>query len=166
MIQTILTETGLEPRWLELEITESMLMDNIQQAIEILTELKSLGVTIAIDDFGTGYSSLSYLTQLPVDKLKVDRSFVSNLPESARHTAITTAIIAMAQRLKLQVVAEGVETSPQADFLLGNQCNILQGYLYSRPVSSDSLVDELGLLQQRMSLAPRQPLHLVPPIHS
>lgn len=166
MIQTILTDTGLEPRWLELEITESMLMDNIQQAIEILTELKSLGVTIAIDDFGTGYSSLSYLTQLPVDKLKVDRSFVSNLPESARHTAITTAIIAMAQRLKLQVVAEGVETSPQADFLLGNQCNILQGYLYSRPVSSDSLVDELGLLQQRMSLDPRQPLHLVPPIHS
>lgn len=139
MVRRVLAETGLEPKWLELEITESMLMDNIEQAISILTELKALGVTIAIDDFGTGYSSLSYLTQLPVDKLKVDRSFVSNLPESQRHTAITTAIIAMAQRLKLQVVAEGVETRPQAQFLSSHQCNILQGYLFCHPVGADEL---------------------------
>lgn len=139
MVRRVLAETGLEAKWLELEITESMLMDDIEQAINILTELKALGVTIAIDDFGTGYSSLSYLTQLPVDKLKVDRSFVSNLPESPRHTAITTAIIAMAQRLKLQVVAEGVETQPQAHFLSSHQCNILQGYLFCRPVGADEL---------------------------
>ncbi len=149
LVREVLTETQLEPRWLELEITESMLMDNIEQAIEILTELKKLGVTVTIDDFGTGYSSLSYLTQLPVDKLKVDRSFVSNLPESARHTAITTAIIAMAQRLKLQVVAEGVETASQANFLLDNQCNILQGFLFSPPVNPESLdqtLTQLGLM--------------------
>jgi len=139
MISDVLNQTGLEPRWLELEITESMLMDNIDQAISILTELKALGVTIAIDDFGTGYSSLSYLTQLPVDKLKVDRSFVSNLPDSPRHTAITTAIIAMAQRLHLQVVAEGVETQSQATFLRSHQCHILQGYLYCKPVDAADL---------------------------
>jgi len=139
MIRRVLTETGLEPQWLELEITESMLMDNIDQAISILSELKALGVAIAIDDFGTGYSSLSYLTQLPVDKLKVDRSFVNNLPGCPRHTAITTAIIAMAQRLNLQIVAEGVETEQQASFLTGHQCNILQGFLFCHPVSAEDL---------------------------
>ena len=150
MISKTLQETGLDPRWLELEITESMLMDNIEQAIEILSELKALGVTIAIDDFGTGYSSLSYLTRLPVDKLKVDRSFVSNLPDSPRHTAITTAIIAMAQRLRLQVVAEGVETQPQAAFLHGHHCFILQGYLYGRPVEASELPAQMLSLEQRM----------------
>lgn len=148
MVRKTLRETGLDPRWLELEITESMLMDNIEQAIDILTELKALGVTIAIDDFGTGYSSLSYLTRLPVDKLKVDRSFVSNLPESPRHTAIATAIIAMAQRLRLQVVAEGVETQPQASFLHNHQCSIVQGYLYGRPVDAAGLLDQMKTLEQ------------------
>ncbi|MDO9519511.1 MAG: EAL domain-containing protein [Pseudohongiella sp.] len=152
MIRKTLQETGLEPQWLELEITESMLMDNIEQAIDILTELKAIGVTIAIDDFGTGYSSLSYLTRLPVDKLKVDRSFVSNLPESPRHTAIATAIIAMAQRLRLQVVAEGVETQPQADFLHGHQCSILQGYLFGRPVDASELPAQMLDLEKRISL--------------
>lgn len=150
MISHTLQETGLEPRWLELEITESMLMDNIEQAISILTELKALGVTIAIDDFGTGYSSLSYLTRLPVDKLKVDRTFVSNLPESPRHTAIATAIIAMAQRLRLQVVAEGVETQPQAAFLHRHQCSLLQGYLYGRPVDATELPAQIRSLEQRL----------------
>ncbi|HLT62996.1 MAG TPA: EAL domain-containing protein, partial [Pseudohongiella sp.] len=148
MIRRTLRETGLDPRFLELEITESMLMDNIEQAITILTELKTLGVTIAIDDFGTGYSSLSYLTRLPVDKLKVDRSFVSNLPESPRHTAIATAIIAMAQRLRLQVVAEGVETEPQASFLHSHQCSIVQGYLYGRPVEGNGLLEHMKQLEQ------------------
>lgn len=149
MVCRVLAETGLEPRWLELEITESMLMDNIDQAISILSELKALGVAIAIDDFGTGYSSLSYLTQLPVDKLKVDRSFVSNLPDSPRHTAITTAIIAMAQRLNLQVVAEGVETEPQASFLTGHQCNILQGFLFCHPVSAADLPQQMLRMEGR-----------------
>ncbi|HDZ09978.1 putative bifunctional diguanylate cyclase/phosphodiesterase [Pseudohongiella sp.] len=151
MVRRVLSETGLAPQWLELEITESMLMDNIDQAISILSELKALGVAIAIDDFGTGYSSLSYLTQLPVDKLKVDRSFVSNLPDSPRHTAITTAIIAMAQRLNLQVVAEGVETEPQASFLTEHQCNILQGFLFCHPVSADDLPAQMTRMESRFS---------------
>jgi diguanylate cyclase (GGDEF)-like protein/PAS domain S-box-containing protein len=158
MIRKTLRETGLDPRCLELEITESMLMDDIEQAIAILTELKSLGVTIAIDDFGTGYSSLSYLTRLPVDKLKVDRSFVSNLPESPRHTAIATAIIAMAQRLRLQVVAEGVETQPQANFLHSHQCSIVQGYLYGPPVEASGLAEQLKQLDQTMRSWAPEPL--------
>lgn len=152
MIRRTLEETGLEPQSLELEITESMLMDDIEQAIDILSELKALGVTIAIDDFGTGYSSLSYLTRLPVDKLKVDRSFVSNLPESARHTAIATAIIAMAQRLRLLVVAEGVETQPQASFLHSHQCAILQGYLFGEPVAGTELPARIAELEARMQI--------------
>ncbi|WP_339857845.1 putative bifunctional diguanylate cyclase/phosphodiesterase [Pseudohongiella acticola] len=151
MVRRILSETGLAPRWLELEITESMLMDNIEQAISILTELKSIGVAIAIDDFGTGYSSLSYLTQLPVDKLKVDRSFVNKLPDCPRHTAITTAIIAMAQRLNLQVVAEGVETEPQASFLSSHQCNIQQGYLFCHPVSAAELPAQMIRMKSHLA---------------
>jgi diguanylate cyclase (GGDEF)-like protein/PAS domain S-box-containing protein len=147
MVKGILEETGLDARWLELEITESILMDNIDQAIVILQQLKDLGLTITIDDFGTGYSSLSYLTRLPVDKLKVDRSFICNLPDDRSHMAITTAIIAMAQKLNMQVVAEGVETHQQVDFLRMNQCSVLQGYLFCRPVSSFDLSDSITRLQ-------------------
>lgn len=161
MVQQVLAETGLAARWLELEITESMLMDNIDQAISILSELKALGVAIAIDDFGTGYSSLSYLTQLPVDKLKVDRSFISNLPDSPRHTAITTAIIAMAQRLRLQVVAEGVETEPQASFLTDHQCNILQGFLFCHPVSAADLPQHILRMEDRFNTSKASPLVIV-----
>ena len=155
MVGSILKQTGLDPRFLEFEITESMLMNDIEQAIGILSELKALGVNIAIDDFGTGYSSLSYLTRLPVDKLKVDRSFVSSLPESVRHSAIATAIIAMAQHLRLQVVAEGVETQSQASFLTEHQCFIMQGYLYGRPVSAADLpvlMSDIELGFQRVTL--------------
>ncbi|MES3008528.1 MAG: EAL domain-containing protein [Pseudomonadota bacterium] len=148
MVKGILEETSLDACWLELEITESMLMDNIDQAIVILQQLKDLGLTISIDDFGTGYSSLSYLTRLPVDKLKVDRSFICNLPEDRSHMAITTAIIAMAQKLNMQVVAEGVETHQQVDFLRLNQCNVLQGYLFCRPVSSGDLSSSIVRLQR------------------
>ncbi|MEX2333013.1 MAG: EAL domain-containing protein [Pseudohongiella sp.] len=161
MVRRVLTETGLEPQWLELEITESMLMDNISQAINILSELKALGVAIAIDDFGTGYSSLSYLTQLPVDKLKIDRSFISNLPDSPRHSAITTAIIAMAQRLRLQVVAEGVETEPQASFLTDHQCNILQGFLFCHPVSAEDLPHHIAHMKGRFSAGTQSAMPLV-----
>lgn len=150
MVRRTLEQTGLDPRWLELEITESMLMDDIEQAIEILKELKALGVTIAIDDFGTGHSSISHLTRLPVDKLKVDRSFVRNLPESTRHTAIATAIIAMAQHLRMSVVAEGVETQAQATFLEGYQCFILQGFLYGRAVSAEDLPRLMSDIEQRI----------------
>ncbi len=150
MVKLILKETNLEARWLELEITESMLMDDIDQAIVILQQLKELGLTISIDDFGTGYSSLNYLTRLPIDKLKVDRSFVCNLPHNKSHMAITTAIIAMAQKLDMQVVAEGVETTQQVDFLRLNQCNVLQGYLFCKPVSSADLVSHITRVQSAL----------------
>ncbi|MDP2140409.1 MAG: EAL domain-containing protein [Gammaproteobacteria bacterium] len=147
LVKVILRETDLEAKWLELEITESMLMDNIDQAIGILQQLKELGLTISIDDFGTGYSSLNYLTRLPIDKLKVDRSFVCNLPDDKSHMAITTAIIAMAQKLGMQVIAEGVETTQQVDFLRLHQCNVLQGYLFCAPVSSHDLISHITRLQ-------------------
>jgi len=152
MVKLILKETGLEARWLELEITESMLMDDIDQAISILQELKTLGLNISIDDFGTGYSSLNYLTRLPIDKLKVDRSFISNLPDDKSHMAITTTIIAMAQKLGMKVVAEGVETLQQLDFLRLNQCNVLQGYLFCAPVSSNDLIGHITRLQDSLDL--------------
>lgn len=150
MVRQTLEQTELDPQWLELEITESMLMDDIEQAIEILTKLKALGVTIAIDDFGTGHSSLSYLTRLPVDKLKVDRSFVRNLPESERHTAVATAIIAMAEHLRMCVVAEGVETQAQATFLESYRCFILQGFLYGRAVSVQDLPVLMSDIEHRI----------------
>lgn len=150
MLKVILKETELEAHWLELEIAESMLLDNVEQAIGILRELKKLGVNISIDDFGTGYSSLNYLTRLPIDKLKVDRSFVSNLPDDKGHMAITTAIISLAQKLDMKVVAEGVETLQQADFLRLNQCNVLQGFLFCAPVSSNDLIGHITRLQSSL----------------
>lgn len=154
LVRSVLDETGLEPRWLELEITESMLMDDIEQAIGILNELKKLGLTISIDDFGTGYSSLNYLTQLPVDKLKVDRSFVSNLPDNSSHMAITTAIIAMAQKLGMEVLAEGVETDRQVEFLLKNQCHMLQGFLFSKPIAAEDLGRQIESLTKSLNEPP------------
>ncbi|MDX1490404.1 MAG: EAL domain-containing protein [Pseudohongiellaceae bacterium] len=153
LVKSVLDETNLDPQYLELEITESMLMDNIDQAIDILRQLKALGLTVSIDDFGTGYSSLNYLTRLPVDKLKVDRSFVCNLPHDESHMAITTTIIAMAKQLNMQVIAEGVETKDQLHFLMSKQCNVLQGYLFGAPVSSRELIPNLERLQGQL-LAP------------
>lgn len=157
MVKRILDETKLDAKYLELEITESMLMDNIDQAIDILQQLKTLGLTVSIDDFGTGYSSLSYLTRLPIDKLKVDRSFVCNLPHDASHMAITTTIITMAQQLKLDVIAEGVETNEQVECLLNKHCHVLQGYLFSMPVSAQELVPCLERLQAQLSTIEHNP---------
>jgi diguanylate cyclase (GGDEF)-like protein/PAS domain S-box-containing protein len=153
MVKGILAETNLDAKYLELEITESMLMDNIDQAIDILQQLKALGLTVSIDDFGTGYSSLSYLTRLPIDKLKVDRSFVCNLPHDASHMAITTTIIAMAQQLNLDVIAEGVETNEQVEFLMNKHCNVFQGYLFSVPVPAQEIAPCLERLQGQLSIA-------------
>lgn len=161
-VHSILEETGLPPQHLELEITESMLMGNMEQAIGTLQALKRLGVTVTIDDFGTGYSSLNYLTRLPVDKLKVDRSFIANLPDNPEHIAIATAIIAMAQRLGLQVVAEGVETEQQARFLRQHQCFLVQGYLFAEPVPAESIEKEAASVQNRIYLAVGHEFDTVP----
>lgn len=124
---------------LHLELTESMLMGNVEAAIAQLHELKGLGVSISIDDFGTGYSSLSYLKRFPVDILKIDRSFIKDIPDDNNDMAITAAIIAMAQKLKLDVVAEGVETVEQVEFLKNNNCFIVQGYYFSPPIAERDL---------------------------
>jgi diguanylate cyclase (GGDEF)-like protein len=128
-----LREIGVEPRWLELELTESMLMDASTDILDRLHALTDAGIQLAIDDFGTGYSSMSYLKTFPVRALKVDRSFVRGLPQNPEDAAITRAIIAMARSLRMEIVAEGIETQEQSDFLRANGCDKSQGYLYGRP---------------------------------
>ncbi len=130
----ILIATGLDPKYIELELTESMLVQNTEVAIRRLNALKALGVTIAIDDFGTGYSSLSYLQQFPFDILKIDRCFIRNITENANNAAITKAIIEMAKSLNLKLIAEGVETEAELSFVCQHQCDGMQGYLFSRPI--------------------------------
>ncbi len=138
-IMKILKKTGLEPDCLELELTESVLVENANQASNILTELKSLGIKLALDDFGTGYSSLSYLQQFPFDSLKIDRSFVHNVALNSRNAAIVAAMIQMAHSLGLKVVAEGVETEADKVFLQQHHCDRIQGFLFSRPVEAMTL---------------------------
>jgi len=137
MISATLMETGLEPEWLELEITESAIMKNAEQTAIILRKLKEMGISLAIDDFGTGYSSLAYLKHFPISRLKIDRSFVRDITTNADDAAIAEIIIAMAQTLKLSVIAEGVETRAQMELLSFNNCLEMQGYLFSRPVPAE-----------------------------
>jgi diguanylate cyclase (GGDEF)-like protein len=144
LIVDILKETGLDPKYLELELTESTVMHNPESAIATLTELKALGIQISIDDFGTGYSSLSYLRQLPFDILKIDRSFVCKLTQDAKNAAITKAILQMAQSLDLKVVAEGVETEAELAFFSGHQCDEIQGYWFSPPLSTTAFEEVLS----------------------
>jgi diguanylate cyclase (GGDEF)-like protein/PAS domain S-box-containing protein len=131
---SILSDTGLDPRSLELELTESVLMKHPDSTAAILQTLRARGVQVALDDFGTGYSSLSYLQKFPIDALKIDQSFVSQITATANETSIVTAVISMAQNLKLRVIAEGVETIEQKDFLQAHDCDEAQGYYFSRPV--------------------------------
>ena len=134
-IKNVLEITKIPPRCLELELTESTLMADVESAIATMQAIKKIGVAIAIDDFGTGYSSLSYIKRFPIDVLKVDRSFVMDIPEDKNDMAITAAVIAMAHKLSMTVVAEGVETEEQLHFLRRNNCDEGQGYLFSRPLS-------------------------------
>ncbi|WP_020407255.1 GGDEF and EAL domain-containing protein [Hahella ganghwensis] len=143
-IADALCQTGLDPKWLELEVTESMLMGDIDLVIEKLKRLKATGVSITIDDFGSGYSSLSYLKKLPVDILKVDREFVRDIPEDLNDMEITSAVIAVAHKLNLKVIAEGVEDIDQRDFLMINKCDYAQGYFYSKPLPFEDLYQYLN----------------------
>lgn len=133
---------ALPPALLELEITESVLMRDTDRALEVLSDLRRIGIKVSIDDFGTGYSSLNYLKRLPLDKLKIDRSFIRDLPRDANDVAITQAIIAISAKLGLSVIAEGVETREQFEFLRSNGCNQIQGFYFSRPRSAPEIIDE------------------------
>ena len=135
-MKSALLETGIDPRRIDLEITETMAMRNLEQSIEILSELRRMGATVSIDDFGVGYSSLGQLRRLPAQTLKIDGSFISLIPEDANSCSITEAIIAMAKRLRLRTVAEGVETAAQLEFLRTNGCDAYQGYLFAKPLTA------------------------------
>jgi len=128
-----------KPEWLELEVTEGQVMKKPEEAIVKLYQLSELGIRIAIDDFGTGYSSLSYLKRFPINKLKIDQSFVKDIPDNDEDVAIVKAIIALAQSLKLDILAEGVETTVQKEFLLANGCKNMQGYYYTKPIPADEI---------------------------
>lgn len=142
-LRRILRETGFDPTHLEVEITESALMKNKQEAVRVLNELKSMGVTVSIDDFGTSYSSLNYLKYFPADKLKIDRTFIGDIVNDPNDVAIATTIIAIAHNLGLKAVAEGVETEEQLIFLRLWQCDEAQGFYFSPPVTLGSLLDML-----------------------
>lgn len=144
MVELVLSETGLDPQHLEIEITESMAMQNVDLLIQKLMALKKLGIGICIDDFGTGYSSFGYLKQLPIDTLKIDRSFVNDITNSEEDDAIVQAIIAMAHVLKLKVIAEGVETNKQYTLLKQYNCDSVQGYYLSRPLAAEDIVRMYG----------------------
>ncbi len=134
IVAQALADTGLTAGALELEITESAFIDDVEQAIELCRTLKKLGIKLSLDDFGTGYSSLSYISHFPFDKLKIDQSFISNIIDNPVNAAIATAAIVMARSLNLSVLAEGVETEAQANFLRGRRCDAMQGFLFSRPL--------------------------------
>ncbi|MBI2227281.1 MAG: EAL domain-containing protein [Betaproteobacteria bacterium] len=158
-VAKILQETGLDAGSLELEITESMVFQDPEQAAKILTELRAMGLSLSIDDFGTGYSSLAYFKRFPITSVKIDRCFIQDLPEAADTAAITRAIIAIADSLKLNVVAEGVESEEQLDFLREHKCLEIQGYYFSRPLPPHELA---SLLRGRCWLGSKiSPLRLV-----
>lgn len=142
-VTDILHETGMEPRYLELELTESMLMQDVQKAIATMQKLQSLGVNFAIDDFGTGYSSLSALKSFPVARLKIDSTFVNDIPNDVNGRNIASAVISLGQKLNMRVIAEGVETDEQLAFLRGQHCDEIQGYHFSKPIWPDAIAEML-----------------------
>ncbi|MGJ7915398.1 EAL domain-containing protein [Massilia sp. LXY-6] len=149
-IEQVLLDTGLDPSCLELELTESLFMSDVTPAVELLHRMKALGIKLSIDDFGTGYSSFSYLSRFPIDVLKIDRSFVNDITHDANDAAIVASIIALAHNLRLSVIAEGVETAEQLDYLRHQGCDEMQGYYFSRPLPTQEFEQ---LLRQRRGLA-------------
>jgi len=144
-VRTILSETGLAARYLKLELTERVLMDDVESTASVLQELKIMGVHLAVDDFGTGYSSLSYLRQFPIDVLKIDQSFIQQITADPDDSAIVSAIINMGKSLKHLVVAEGIETQLQRAYLQAQSCAEGQGYFFSRPLAADQFAHLLQM---------------------
>ena len=149
LVASVLSETGLRAECLELEITESLVMQNPEQAARLLAQLKEMGVQLAMDDFGTGYSSLAYLKRFPVDSIKIDRSFIKGLPGDEEDATIAQAVIAMAHSLRLRTIAEGVETAEQLAFLERLGCDEIQGYYFSKPLPFGELQQFLVAHAQR-----------------
>jgi len=143
-VRDVLFETGLNPACLEVEVTENLTMKDVDRAVRLLSELSKLGVSISLDDFGTGYSSLSYLLRFPIQTLKIDRSFVSNIKDTKESSAIVQTIIALSHNLGKTVVAEGIETVDQMDLLRELHCDLGQGYLFSRPVPAARATEMLA----------------------
>ncbi|WP_157158378.1 putative bifunctional diguanylate cyclase/phosphodiesterase, partial [Bradyrhizobium genomosp. III] len=148
-IHQILLETGLTPTRLEVEITEGVLIGDFTRALNLLRRLKALGIRIAMDDFGTGYSSLSYLQSFPFDKIKIDRSFISNLEATPQSAEIVRAVLSLAHALRIPVIAEGVETEAQRAFLAREACEEMQGYLVGRPAMIERYLDLVGVTVER-----------------
>jgi EAL domain-containing protein (putative c-di-GMP-specific phosphodiesterase class I) len=159
MVEGVLAETGLDPCWLELEVTEGIMLQNIDNAITTLHRLSELGIHLAIDDFGIGYSSLSYIKKLPINTLKIDQSFVSDITVNPDDAAIATAVINMAQSLRLNVIAEGVEEEEQARLLDELQCPEMQGFFFSRPLSAEEFPLILDKQHWRSTLPPEAIRH-------
>ena len=143
LVQRTLAETGAPAERLILEVTEGLLIDKLDDTVARMHQLAALGLRFSIDDFGTGYSSLAYLKKMPLYELKIDRSFIIDAPDDGSSAALVQSILAMAGHLGLHVVAEGVETRAQADFLIGHGCPCLQGYLYGRPMPLASMIEQL-----------------------
>ncbi len=152
LVRDALTRAGLPPQRLTLEVTEGVLVHDVDAVAGRLAQLRALGARIAIDDFGTGYSSLSYLRQLPVDTIKIDRSFVTDLPDGGANAILVSSMVELARSLGLDVVAEGVETESQAQALKRLSCGHAQGYLYARPQPAD---DVTALLDTSLSAGPK-----------
>ena len=143
-VKDILEETGLQPQLLELELTESMMMSDVEAAAAILRDLKAIGVHLSIDDFGTGYSSLSYLKRFPIDLLKIDQSFVRDITLDPDDATIVLSIISLAHSLRLEVIAEGVETEAQLAYLHKHGCDYMQGYYFSRPLPAEGFLQRFS----------------------
>ncbi|MEK9133292.1 MAG: EAL domain-containing protein, partial [Pseudomonadota bacterium] len=154
LVKKVLKETGLNPRHLDLELTESLLMHNTGETLAAMEELHTHGAAFSMDDFGTGYSSLSYLKRFPIDTLKIDQSFVRDIPTDPDDAAIAQAIIAMAHSLGIRVIAEGVETAKQLAFMRAHRCDGMQGYYFSKPVPAEAMTK---LLQEDRRLPQRRP---------
>ena len=151
LVKRVLQETGLAAQFLELELTESLLLSNADVTLPVLRELKEMGVKLAIDDFGTGYSSLSYLRQFPVNHLKIDRSFINAVAVNSDDAAITTAVINLGKSLNLKVIAEGVENEEQMAFLKNHRCDEIQGYYFCKPLTSDQIHAKLQELSKEVA---------------
>ncbi len=154
IVEQALADSGLPPTSLTLEITESLLLESREDTVAVLKRLRALGVSMAIDDFGTGYSSLSYLTRFPIDKLKIDGSFVRDLYEDSDDAAVISAIIAMGKGLKMTVAAEGVETLEQLKYLRERGCDEIQGFLLSKGVTLEQLPVVVQEIRQKYAVLP------------